>query len=234
MVIISAVICDKAGSILVSRQFQNISLNELKEQVRNFPKLINPNQQHTFIDQDQLRYIYTPVDNVYILLMTNKQSNIIEDLEVLRILKQVINEICNSINADNVKKQSFEILLAIDDIISAGLRESVTVAQIQTALEMESTEEKLHQLLQKSRENEAKELAKKHQQEMERKRQEELAKKNSKPKVDAFTLPQTDSSDPIPQVQKVEQPVEQFTSTKQVLKQNSAPKKGMQLGKRQQ
>jgi hypothetical protein len=63
-------------------------------------------------------------------------------------------------------------------VIAAGIRESTSVAQVRSALEMESSEEKLHIMLMKARvslhflfkENEAKEIAKKHQLEIERKR----------------------------------------------------------------
>lgn len=52
---------------------------------------------------------------------------------------------------ESIRKNGFEILLAIDDIISAGLRESTTTSQVQTALEMESSEEKIHMMLTKAR-----------------------------------------------------------------------------------
>lgn len=42
-----------------------------------------------------MRYIYTPVDDIYLMLITTKSSNIIEDLEVLRILKSIVTEICS-------------------------------------------------------------------------------------------------------------------------------------------
>lgn len=87
-------------------------------------------------------------------------SNIIEDLEVLRVLNRVISEICVSSNflainfivsIETVKSNTFEILLAIDDVISAGIRESTSVAQVRSALDMESSEEKLHLMLMKAR-----------------------------------------------------------------------------------
>ncbi|CAD8175308.1 unnamed protein product [Paramecium octaurelia] len=240
MVIISAAICDKNGILFIGRQFQGITTNELKEQVRNFPKLISPTQQHTFIDHENLRYIYTPIDNIYIVLITSKNSNIIEDLEVLRILKNVLSDICQQVSEESIKKNSFEILLAIDDIISAGLRESTTTSQVQTALEMESSEEKIHMMLTRARENEAKEQAKKHQMEMERKRQEELAQKKSQKQSkaidNAFKLPQNEEKvNPAPKSEIIS---ENLSTQSQVLQKQSnvkqAPKKGMQLTKKKE
>jgi hypothetical protein len=46
-------------------------------------------------------------------------------------------------NEKGILKNAFEILMAIDDVISCGFRESVTVSQVKTSLEMDSAEEKL-------------------------------------------------------------------------------------------
>jgi hypothetical protein len=48
--------------------------------------------QHTFIETEHIRYIYQPMENLYILLITNKTSNIMEDLETLRILAKLVNK----------------------------------------------------------------------------------------------------------------------------------------------
>ena len=52
-------------------------------------------------------------------------------------------------------------------MISFGHRESVTLSQIKTYTEMDSHEEKLHQMIEQSKINEAREIAKKKQMEAE-------------------------------------------------------------------
>ena len=57
-------------------------------------------------------------------------------------------------------KKAFDLILSFDDVISFGHRDSVTMAQIESYLEMDSTDEKIHKKMQLIRENEAKDIAK--------------------------------------------------------------------------
>ena len=85
------------------------------------------------------------MEKLFLVLITNKNSNIIEDLEVLRQLNQVVVQQCNqSIDEKIVMRKAFELVLSFDDVVTMGYRESVTQGQLDAYLEMDSTDEKIY------------------------------------------------------------------------------------------
>lgn len=166
MVVLSVAICTKTGKALLSRQFVETSRIRIEGLLAAFPKLINTNdasKQHTFVETDNVRYVYLPLETLYLVLVTNKGSNIIEDLDSLRLLARVLPEQCVGLAMceETVVQRAFELLFAIDEVIAAGgYREDVTANQIRVNLEMESHEEKLAQMIKVSKMAEAKEAAK--------------------------------------------------------------------------
>ncbi|ETO35623.1 hypothetical protein RFI_01442 [Reticulomyxa filosa] len=105
-------------------------------------------KQHTFIETDEVRYIYQPMDTLYLLLITNMQSNIIEDLNTLRVIAKLVPEYCHGHDDEAVTKHAFDLVFATDEVITPmGYREQVTFKQIQSFMEMDSAEEKLTQII---------------------------------------------------------------------------------------
>jgi hypothetical protein len=85
---------------------------------------------------------------LYLLLVTNKSSNILEDLETLRLLSKVVPEyVMPPVDEESVAAAAFDLLFAFDEVISLGYKENVTVAQVKQNTEMESHEEKLHKMI---------------------------------------------------------------------------------------
>jgi hypothetical protein len=44
----------------------------------SFPKLIPANSQHTTVETEDVRFVYQPFEELYVLLITNKGSNILQ------------------------------------------------------------------------------------------------------------------------------------------------------------
>ena len=77
--------------MLVSRQFVDMSRIRIEGLLAAFPKLVGTGKQHTYIETENVRYVYQPIEALYLLLVTNKQSNILEDLETLRMLSKLVS-----------------------------------------------------------------------------------------------------------------------------------------------
>jgi len=162
MVVLSASVCTKSGKALVSRQFVGMSRIRIEGLLAAFPKLVGSetNTQHTFIETDSVRYVYQPIESLFLLLITNKASNIVEDLETLRLLSKLVPETCGGLTEEKVGDKMFELIFAFDEVLTTGgHRENITMQQIQVNLSMESHEEKLHKMIEQSKVSSAKEEA---------------------------------------------------------------------------
>ncbi|KAL3846037.1 hypothetical protein ACJIZ3_003440 [Penstemon smallii] len=160
MVVLAASIISKSGKALVSRQFVDMSHIRVEGYLAAFPKLVGTGKQHTYVETENVRYVYQPIEILYLVLVTNKQSNILEDLETLRLLSKLVPEYSYSLDEEGIGRAAFEILCAFDEAVSLGHNENVTVAQVKQYCEMESQEEKLHKLVLQSKINDTKDVMK--------------------------------------------------------------------------
>lgn len=135
------------SAAVVSRQFRDMTRTRIESLLASFPKLIPTNSQHTSVETSDVRYVYQPLEDLYILLITNKASNILQDIETLHLFARVVSDMCRSADEKEILKNSFELLGAFDEIVSLGYREQVNLMQVRSVLEMESHEEKIQDII---------------------------------------------------------------------------------------
>jgi len=164
----------------MSRQFVEMTRSRADALLQGFPKLLESNrdQQHTYFETEAVRYLYQPLQSLYLLLLTNLGSNIVEDLQTLYKLSQVIPQVVQpAMDEFYVRDCTFDIIFAFDEVCCLGNTEDITPDQVMTQLIMESNGEKLHQMIQQSKMLEAKDIAKKKAQQLKeeknRKRQQQ-------------------------------------------------------------
>lgn len=173
MVVLAASITTRTGKPLLSRQFTEISKDRVLELLSNFQSLVtNILSEHTFVEDEHVRYVYRPFDDYYIILITNRQSNIIMDLSTLNLFSQTVNHYLNSFDEAEIYDNAFEILSSFDEIVVMGYKENLSITQVNTYLSLESHEERIQEIIERNKEFEATEERKRRAKEIARREQE--------------------------------------------------------------
>ncbi|CAO0796402.1 unnamed protein product [Mucor circinelloides] len=172
MVVLVAAIVTKSGKAILSRQFCEIQRSRVEGLLAAFPKLTSAGKQHTTIETENVRYVYQPLEELFMVLVTNRQSNILQDIESLHLFARVVTDLCRSCSEYDISKRAFEVLCAFDEIITEGHRENVRLAQVKSNIIMESHEERNQEIIAKNKEREAKEELKRRAKQFEMQRKE--------------------------------------------------------------
>lgn len=138
----------------------------------SFPKLADSGTQHTTVEQDNVRFVYQPLDELYMVLITNRQSNILQDIDSLHLFAQVVSSVCKSLDEREILRNAFELLGAFDELVTLGYRENLTISQIKTFLDMDSHEERIQEIIARNKELEASEERKRKAKQLEMQRKE--------------------------------------------------------------
>jgi hypothetical protein len=144
---LAASICTRGGKAVLSRQFREMQRSRIEALLASFPKLADSGTQHTTVEQDNVRFVYQPLDELYMVLITNKQSNILQDIDSLHLFAQVVTSTCRTLDEREILKNAYELLSAFDELVTLGYRENLTISQIKTFLEMESHEERIQEII---------------------------------------------------------------------------------------
>ena len=85
------------------------------------------------------------------VLITNRQSNILQDIDSLHLFAQVVSSICKTLDEREILRNAYELLSAFDELVTLGYRENLSIGQIKTFLEMESHEERIQEIISRVR-----------------------------------------------------------------------------------
>ena len=116
--ILSIAITTKTGRALVSRQFNRMTRSQVEGHLSAFPKLLTGMSQ-SYIETESIRYVFQDIGDLYFILMTTKDSNILEDLDLLNMLieltRDVLRDTCNNkATEDAVIDSALELIFAFD------------------------------------------------------------------------------------------------------------------------
>jgi len=153
MVAFSSLICTKNAKIMFARQFVKMSRMELEEHVVHFTRNIESCKENSTFESEKARYIFIPIESLYLVLLTDKESNLIEDIEIIKLIYRLIQDICGSISEQTIIENSFDLMMGIDDIVNMGYRDAVNIPQIKQFMLMDSLDEKEFRKIQEQKEN---------------------------------------------------------------------------------
>ncbi|KAF8640346.1 hypothetical protein AX17_000018 [Amanita inopinata Kibby_2008] len=199
----------------------------------SFPKLIPTNTQHTSVETSDVRYVYQPLEDLYILLITNKASNILQDIDTLHLFARVVSDICRSADEREILRNAFELLGAFDEIVSLGYREQVNLIQVRSVLEMESHEEKIQEIIARNKEAEAKEVLKRRAKQLEMQRREQQRRTGASGGSSGYLGGGISGYSPVPRFEAPEVPISRINTSSPASSTPRAPAfkgSGMKLG----
>ena len=141
MVALSLVICTKRAKIIFARQFVEMTRIQLEEYIVQFSRNIDTFKEITQFESESVRYIFIPIEEFFLILITSNNSNVIEDSNILKLVYRLLQDICGVITTESILDNAFEIMMGLDDIVTLGYRNEVNIAQLKQYRKMESAEE---------------------------------------------------------------------------------------------
>lgn len=98
MSIKSVVFCNKNAKIILARQFVMMNNLELNELVVQFTRNIELCKNTTHLETETDMYVFIPIDSIYLVIISNKNSNIIESIESVKLIFRLVQDLCKGGN----------------------------------------------------------------------------------------------------------------------------------------
>jgi hypothetical protein len=125
-----------------------MAFGRLESLLSAFPRLLETGQQHTFIEKDSLRYLYQAIEENYVVVLTNRLSNVLSDLRSVSVFASITTSTLRLKGTDKFTEDiCFTLLLAFDEVCSdLGLSAS-NPEILRDVLTMKSNEEDIQEAI---------------------------------------------------------------------------------------
>jgi len=161
MVVLSAAVCTKQGKLELARQFVEMTRSKTQTIWSSFSKLIDHDSKHCSFETPECRFMYQHLDNHVVAIATNFSSNVMVDFDILTTLVRIVTDTMQG-NRFEVSEIKFELIHKFDEVITpTGLFTYANLPDIQKAVDMDSHEARVAEMIRASQENEARVMAKK-------------------------------------------------------------------------
>jgi len=161
MVVLSAAVCTKQGKLELARQFVEMTRSKTQTIWSSFSKLIDHDSKHCSFETPECRFMYQHLDNHVVAIATNFSSNVMVDFDILTTLVRIVTDTLQG-NRFEVSEIKFELIHKFDEVITpTGLFTYANLPEIQKAVDMDSHEARVAEMIRASQENEARVMAKK-------------------------------------------------------------------------
>jgi len=161
MVVLSAAVCTKQGKLELARQFVEMTRSKTQTIWSTFSKLIDHDSKHCSFETPECRFMYQHLDNHVVAIATNFSSNVMVDFDILTTLVRIVTDTMQGSRFE-VSDIKFELIHKFDEVITpTGLFTYAGLPEIQKAVDMDSHEARVAEMIRASQENEARGLAKK-------------------------------------------------------------------------
>jgi len=161
MVVLSAAVCTKQGKLELARQFVEMTRSKTQTIWSSFSKLIDHDSKHCSFETPECRFVYQHLDNHVVAIATNFASNVMVDFDILTTLVRIVTDTMQG-NRFELSEIKFELIHKFDEVITpTGVFTYANLPEIQKAVEMDSHEARVAEMIRASQENEAREMAKK-------------------------------------------------------------------------
>ena len=91
----SIVICNKNAKIILARQFVKMTSLELNELAVQFTRNLEFCKDSTHIETEKELYVFIPIQSIFLVCVSSKDSNIIENIGIIKLVFRLIQDLCH-------------------------------------------------------------------------------------------------------------------------------------------